>query len=359
MKTVNVALAVLTVAASAGASAQNSVTLYGVADAGLVAERGCVNDCPSTKVSSGIATTSHIGVRGSEQISENLNAVFGLEAGIQLDTGRREDEDRLFNRQAYVGLSGNFGSLTLGRQFALDYLALRDVGDPFKGGMAGTATNLIGYLDKQTDDSIRFERTRKGIFTAASYTVRERYGDVRGNRNWGISLGIQRGPLTIRAAHQKRNATSTETIMPAGKRYDSRHSIIAANLRVGPAIAYTAFGISRGYGNATLWNPTNPFSAAVATTPSTDSREVLVGLAVPSGPTTWLVSFIRKNDREFANNDADQVAFGASYALSRRTDFYAAVSRIHNRRGANYTVGNASDSGSGDKAINIGMRHAF
>ena len=358
MKTVNVALAVLTVA-SAGACAQEPVTLYGVADAGLVAERGCVNDCPSTKVSSGVATTSHIGVRGSEPISENLNAVFGLEAGVMLDTGRQEDEDRLFNRQAYVGLSGNFGSLTLGRQFALDYLALVDVGDPFKGGMAGSATNLIGHAGRQTDDSIRYERNRRGIFTAASYTVRERYGDTRGNRNWGISVGIQRGPLMIRAAHQKRNATNTDTIMPVGRRYDSRNSIIAANLRVGPAIAYTAFGISRGYGNATLWNPNNPFSAAITTTPSLDSREVLVGLAVPQGATTWLVSFIRKNDREFANNDADQVAFGASYALSRRTDFYAAISRIHNRRGANYTVGNATESGSGDKAINIGMRHAF
>ena len=147
--------------------------------------------------------------------------------------------------------------------------------------------------------------------------------------------------------------------MPLGNRYDSRHSLIAANLRVGPAIAYTAFGISRGHGNATLWNPTNPFSAALATTPSTDSREVLVGLAVPAGATTWLASFIRKNDKDLANNDADQIAFGASYALSRRTDFYAAISRINNRRGAGYTVGNASESGHGNKAINIGMRHAF
>lgn len=358
MKTVNVALAVLAVA-SAGACAQNPVTVYGVADAGLVAERGCVDGCPSAKVSSGVATTSHVGVRGTEPISENLNAVFGLEAGVMLDTGEQEDQDRLFNRQAYVGLSGTFGSVTLGRQFALDYLALVDVGDPFRGGMAGSATNLIGYSGKQTDDSIRFERNQRGIFTAASYTLRERYGDTRGNRNWGISIGVQRGPLVIRAAHQKRNATNAETIMPAGKRFDSRNSIIAANLKVGPAIAYTAYGISRGYGNATLWNPTNPFSAAIATTPSTDSREVLVGVAVPSGATTWLVSFIRKNDRDFANNDADQVAFGASYALSRRTDFYAAFSRINNRRGANYKVGNASESGSGDKAINIGMRHAF
>ena len=49
-------------------------------------------------------------------------------------------------------------------------------------------------------------------------------------------------------------------------------SLIAANLKVGPAIAYAAYGISRGHGDATLWNPNKPFSAAVTTTPSTTSR---------------------------------------------------------------------------------------
>lgn len=356
MRTASIALAMLTMA-SAGAHAQSPVTVYGVADAGVVAESGCIKDCSSTKISSGVATTSHIGVRGSEPITENLNAVFGLEAGIMLDTGQREESDRLFNRQAYVGLAGKHGSVTLGRQYALDYLALVEVGDPFHGGMAGTATNLVGYSGKRSDDSVRFERNRKGVFTAATIGFKERAGD--GNRNWGISVGIERGPLVIRAAHQKRNVTNTETIMPLGNRYDSRNSIIAANLRVGPVIGYTAFGFSRGRGNATLWNPVNPFSAAVATTPSTDSREVLVGLAVPAGATTWLASFIRKNDKDLANHDADQIAFGASYALSRRTDFYAAISRINNRRGASFTVGNASETGSSDKAINIGMRHAF
>ena len=60
MKTVSIALAMLT-AASAGAHAQNSVTVYGVADAGVVAERGCVNDCPSAKISSGVFLHRSIG----------------------------------------------------------------------------------------------------------------------------------------------------------------------------------------------------------------------------------------------------------------------------------------------------------
>jgi predicted porin len=148
-------------------------------------------------------------------------------------------------------------------------------------------------------------------------------------------------------------------VMPVGNSYEARNSIIAANLNLGGAIAYAAFGVNRGNGNITLWNPDNPYSASVSTTPSTDSRDVLVGLAIPHGATTFLASYIRKNDRDPANRDADQIAIGASYAASKRTDFYVAISRINNKNGAGYAVGNASEAGSGNKAINIGMRHAF
>ena len=90
------------------------------------------------------------------------------------------------------------------------------------------------------------------------------------------------------------------------------------------------------------------------------SRDVLFGFAIPiDHSVTLLTSYIRKNDRDLANQDANQMAVGASYAVSRRTDFYAAYSHIRNRNGAGYTVGNASAPGSGNKAFNIGMRHAF
>jgi predicted porin len=144
-----------------------------------------------------------------------------------------------------------------------------------------------------------------------------------------------------------------------GNNTEVKNSIIAANLRLGKATAYAAYSISRGWGSSPLWNPDNPYSASMATTPSTDSRDILVGFALPIGPTTFLASYILKNDRDPANRDAHQVAFGASYAISRRTDFYAAFSRITNINGAGYTVGNASAPGRGNSAVNIGMRHAF
>jgi predicted porin len=279
---------------------------------------------------------------------------------LLLDTGSSDQVGVLFGRQAFVGLKGKGGTVTVGRQMNLEYVALTDVGDPFKGGMAGSASNLIGNSGRRVDNSIQYYSGEvHGISAAASYGFGEIVGDPSGNRAWGVSVGFQTGPLTIRAAHQNRNVTRVAPATPMGNVMDAKNSVLAANLKVGIATAYAAYSVNRGSGSSPLWNPDNPYGAAIASSPSTKSRDVLVGLAVPFGNTTMLASYIRKNDRDLANRDADQVALGATYAVSRRTDFYAAYSRITNRNGAGYTVGNASSAGRGNSALNMGMRHAF
>jgi predicted porin len=98
----------------------------------------------------------------------------------------------------------------------------------------------------------------------------------------------------------------------------------------------------------------------VASSPSTDSRDVLLGVAVPVGrSTTLLASFIHKNDRDRANRDANELAFGASYIVNRRTDFYAAYSFIQNISAAGIPRSSADAIGRGSSALSIGMRHAF
>jgi predicted porin len=74
--------------------------------------------------------------------------------------------------------------------------------------------------------------------------------------------------------------------------------------------------------------------------------------------TTFLASFIHKNDRDLANRDANQFAIGASYVVSRSTDFYAAFSRTVNTNGTGILIGGAARP-SGSSAVNVGMRHAF
>jgi len=344
--------------ACAQSGTTHGVSTYGVIDAGVVGQSGCAGAC-ATQVGSGLASESYIGIHGREPVG-NVNAIFSLESGVRVDTGRSDQNDRLFGRQAFVGLAGQFGAITIGRQYNLQYLALTDVGDPFKGGMAGSASNLIGG-GRRTDNSIQYYGAlARGISAGASYAFKEAVDTSPAGHAWGMTVGVEAGPLTVRAAHQNQNAVRVQLNSKTINDSIARNSIVAANLRLGWGTAYAAYSMSRGWAASPLFNPDNPYGAGLLRTPSSSSRDVLLGLAMPVAPgTTLLASYIRKDDRDPANQDANQMAFGASHAVSRRTDFYAAYSHIQNRNGAAYTVGNASARGNGNSAINVGMRHAF
>ncbi|QNA99441.1 porin [Massilia sp. Se16.2.3] len=344
---------------AAVACAQSGVTTYGVIDAGVVGQGGCAGNC-ATRVGGGVASESHIGIHGSEPVGGGATAIFAAETVVRADTGRADQGERPFGRQVWVGLAGEFGAITIGRQYNLQYLALTNVADPFKGGMAGSAGNLIGG-GQRVDNSIQYYGAlARGISAGASYAFREKVDTSPAGRAWGMTVGFEHGPLTLRAAHQNLNAVRVQFNSKTSNDTAARNSILAANLRLGWGTAYAAYSLSRGWASSPLFNPDNPYSAGLARTPSNNSRDVLVGLAVPvSQRTTLLTSYIQKDDRDLANQDANQMAIGASHAVSRRTDFYAAYSHIRNRNGAGYTVGNASSRGNGNSAFNVGMRHAF
>ena len=89
MKKSLIALAV--VALSGTAMAQSSVTLYGVADAGIGKIKSAGNDA-SNKVQFTSASTmnngdSRLGVRGVEDLGAGLKIGFNFETGLDLDDG--------------------------------------------------------------------------------------------------------------------------------------------------------------------------------------------------------------------------------------------------------------------------------
>lgn len=231
-------------------------------------------------------------------------------------------------------------------------IKLTDADNLLEPGTPDSATRAFGYPGKRMGLT--------GVAEPRRLNIAEGYDrDQLSNRAWGVSLGAQAGIFAFRVAHQNKNVAKVAPAMPLGNRMDAKNSILAVNVDLGLVKAYTAYSANRGWGSSPLWNPDNPYGAAMASTPSTDSRDVLVGLALPlTRQTTLLASFIRKNDRDLANRDADQFAFGATYTLSRRTDFYAAWSHTEFRSGAGYMALTPAQ-GRGSSAVNVGMRHSF
>ncbi|RZA30852.1 MAG: porin, partial [Lysobacteraceae bacterium] len=314
MKMSIVACAVLG-ASAACASAANSAAPEGQAGRGEtvaeVREADCAKGCAAPSAPAGGKAASPQGGAGGGRSGDGT-AIFTLE------TAHEAEQRRTVGSQP----------LTVGRQYNLEFLALTDVGDPFHGGLAGAADaggmGSAGALRR--GDSVSYEGRYNG-FTAGSSWGK---GDVDGSpsgRAWGMSVGFKAGPITIRAAHQNRNVAKVTRINPVDISMAAKNSIVAANMRFGWGTAYAAYSASRGWGSSPLFNPDNPYGAGITSIASTDSRDVLAGVAVPVGhATTVLASFIRKNDRDPANRDARQIAVGATYAVSRRLDFYAAYS---------------------------------
>ncbi|MYM34110.1 porin [Duganella sp. FT50W] len=358
MKKSLIAIAVLA-ATSSAAFAQSNVTIYGILDAGIVADRGG-KDGNVTQLNSGAASASRIGFKGTEDLGGGLNAIFKLETGAKIDKGTLDnDNNRLFNREAYVGLSSKTaGTLTLGRQYTPYYETLRDVGDPFAMGMAGTAKNLFPVASFMTrnDNAVVYKTPDLAGFTGSvSYSLGEVAGDASATRQVGGALAYKNGPLNVAVAYNMKN-NDTSTLKTAGV---GHNTLIAANYDFQVVKVFGAYSKDSGLNSA----PLNSTATAFSTVPfvaSQDSTDALIGVSAPVGTAgTVTASYINKNDKEVFNRDASQWAIGYNYALSKRTSTYVAYAKIKNKNGAGYTVGNNTDAGTGDKAFNVGVKHSF
>lgn len=316
---------------STGALAQTNVSIYGIVDAGLVRESGPADSV--TKISSGVASGSRLGFRGKEDLGGGLAAIFQLESGFNIDTGASGQGGILFGRQAFVGLASKFGTVTLGRQYTPYYKTLRDLGDPFGAvSLAGRSGNLFVTNSRANNTVAYASPALSGVKVELLYAAGEVAGDSTRNRQMGGSVGYAKGPLTIQLAHHRiENATATDT---------TRNALLSANYKFKPATVYASYAVNRGPGPA-------------------DSKDMLAGVAVPFGNDKLLLSHVRHDDDTAANNDASQWGIAYHVRLSKRTDIYAAYAVIDNRNAANFKVGNATETGTGDKAFNLGVRHNF
>lgn len=330
MKKSLIAIAIMGMSSGA-AFAQSNATIYGIVDAGFVHESGGVSGSV-TNLSSGIGSGSRIGFKGKEDLGGGLSANFVIENGFNADTGNLGQGGLLFGRQAFVGLSGNFGAVTMGRQYSPYYKVLRDVADPFAAGLAGRAGNIMA-TNTRVNNMIEYVAPNMGGFFAdLAYGLGEVAGDNARSRAIGAAIGYGQGPLTVKLAHhQLNNATATDK---------TKNTLLAGLYNFGVASVNLGYAANKGTGTA-------------------DSNDAIAGVTVPFGADKVLASYIHRNDKTAANRDANQWAIGYSHRLSKRTDLYVSYAQISNSNGATFRVGNATDTGTGDKAYNVGVRHAF
>ena len=198
-------LALAALGAFAGvAHAQSSVTLYGIVDEGFN-----INTNAGGKhlynLSSGVLQGSRWGLRGTEDLGGGLKAIFVLENGFDTNTGKLGQGGLLFGRQAFVGLSSNYGSITLGRQYdsAVDYVGPLEVGDQWGGYITahpGDLDNLNN--DYRVNNSIKFTSNNyNGLTFGGLYSLGGIAGQTGRNQIWSGGVGYSNGPLVLGAGY--------------------------------------------------------------------------------------------------------------------------------------------------------------
>lgn len=344
-------------AVAGAACAQSTVTVYGLLDTAIVQESGGANGS-LTKVSSGVGAGSRLGFKGSEDLGGGLSAIFLLESGFQSDTGEMGQGGLLFGRQAYVGLQGKAGTVMVGRQYTPEYMTVV-LGDPFGSGYVGDSKNMIattGNAFSRMDNTVKYVSPKLGnVVVELAAAAGEVSGDSASGRQLGGAVEYTAGPLRVRLGYHNRN-NNTALVKNTSS---AKNTVLAAVYDFGVVKFHGIYGRNKGL-NSSVWrNNANPFGYASAPVASTDSQDLLLGVTAPFGVHTLMASIIRKDDRGARNQDASQVAVGYRYSLSKRTELYAAYAHISNQHGASYTVGSAIESGSGNRGISFGLRHAF
>jgi predicted porin len=342
MKKSLLALAVLT-AVTGAASAQSSVTLYGKVDLGLVLDSGAgyVPGLPaqgkSVRISSGVTGGSRIGFKGVEDLGGGMKAAFQLETGYCADSAAGAPNfctgsNQFMGRQAYGALSGSFGSVSAGRQYSLGFNNLSTI-DPFGTGFAGQVNNIVDPSGIRLNNSATYNTpTIGGVTASAEIAFGEQVGNWQANRETGAGITYASGPVYIGGTYygvdNAAGTTSARKNYLVGGTYD--------------------FGVVKLHG-----------LVQKSTGVNLDVLDVMGGVTVPIGGGNLMASYIHHNDRTLADKDANQFGVGYQYFLSKRTSIYTAYARIKNDNGAVFTVGNATEAGTGDKAFNLGVVHNF
>lgn len=346
MKKSLVALAVLSTM-GAGAFAQSSVTLFGIADVNARYSNNS-NTTLYTLSQDGIAS-SRLGVRGVEDLGGGMRAGFWFEGAMNPDTGTPGGQT--WQRRSTVSLMGGFGEVRVGRDYTPSFWNLT-VFDPFgtngvgaysnihaSNGAAGQTANVISNFSTlvRSNNSIGYflPGNLGGIYGQAMVSAAE--GPVNGNKYIGARVGYQAGPINVAAS-----IGQTEVTAVGGD--DSVQNVnVAGSYKLG-----NLTGMAQ-YGRFTL--------------ASTSYTNYLVGGTFAMGPTTFKVAY-----SSFANSattaDATQIAAGVQYDLSRRTALYSNVSRISNdggaTAGANFGTGSlAAARGKDHTGFEVGVRHSF
>ena len=167
---------------SGAAFAQSNVEIYGSIDMGYLYQGdnkvSGVDD--RSAMDSGIGKANRLGFKGTEDLGNGLKASFTYEMGLNGGDGK-DFMASTQNRQSFLALSGNWGTVAAGRQYTPQHL-FYGAADPFYNDNIGQVGNVI-IKDTRLDNLVAYVSPELfGGFTfIAGYTASYGGNESKGN----------------------------------------------------------------------------------------------------------------------------------------------------------------------------------
>jgi predicted porin len=336
--------------AFAGAArAQSSMTLYGVVDSGLTFTSNAKGS-HQYGVNSGTESPNRWGLSGTEDLGGGLSAIFTIEGGFNGATGAIGQNGSEFGRQAFVGLTSSYGTITVGRHASDTFYAVgaMEAGGDWAAAGAGYGAHPgdVDNLDtfNRVSNAVRFKsQTYRGLTVSGLYSFGGKSGAFSQNAIWDTAATYISGPLRLAVGYlfvkdpnfsfwgNKANDSTTGSNIssPVNSGYASAGSqqVISA----GGAYNFGPATVGLIYSNAQFQNlgavgvaGLNVAERAYTGTATFNTGEANLKYAINPALTLAAAYLYTKNGGADGSNSAhyQQVDLGATYALSPRTSLY-------------------------------------
>ncbi len=364
----------------ASAQSSTSVTLYGTIDTMVEyvskisdGAGGSNNSFHFTNLTS--SWPSHWGLRGSEDLGNGLSAVFALESGFNPGTGSSGQGGRLFGRQAWVGLKGDWGQLAFGRQYNM--LMWSMIQSDLLGPNAYGLGSIDSYIpNTRMDNSITYRGDFDGFRFGAAY-ARGRdtvtagpngspagtgcgvdFRESSACRAYSFVLGYDSANWGVAGGYDVINGNQTGVnFYGLNKDQDDRRWTLNGYVK------FDALKVGLIYLNRKTESPAGINNRGNRLGDRSDLYTVNASYQFTPFSLDGSVNYIRFKNASRKSNAWYYVA-RAKYALSKRTSVYLQAAYMANKGNSNLsaaggTAGANPNEGVNQTAVGFGLRHNF
>jgi predicted porin len=396
----------------------SSLTLYGILDTGVTYTSG-IKGGNVKQVASGIMEGTRWGLKGNEEIGDGYRAIFTLEARVELDTGSTSNRpvsgsqlpdrvsnatlmglpailqpavtnvgnllggefgvnvgssgNRLFDRQAYLGLITPVGAVLAGRQYtpAFETTATYDIMQTQSALSAGQLVPLPAGVEIRTSNAVAYRIMKSGFsgaFMMALGNTGENPGDGTRMTGWNFSYtasGFSVG-MGSNQAKNERGEDSLKTLVMGASATMSGHTLSGMRATIkddNPAgLSAITPALTPVIGAVLARDVQNAFARALRQ----DGTLSHIGYRFVTGPNTISVAYNSFDDKRPSNADVKSFGAAYTYALSKRTDINVVAVKYTNDGlsqvapgGNGYLGGVTTAPGTDSNALAVGLRHRF